>query len=413
METFSFSPLWVIPFVLILLCIAILPLAAPHFWENNKNKALISLGISSPVLVLLLFEKPHLLMHSLNEYVSFIILLGSLFVIAGGILLTGDLEAKPITNTLFLALGSVLASIIGTTGASMLLIRPLLKTNSERHHTHHLPIFFIFLVSNVGGLLTPIGDPPLFLGFLRGVPFFWTLKMLPEWAVATVTLLTIFFIWDTLAYKKETKKDIKRDKTHIVPLKLEGKLNFLWLAGVLGCVFLDSPLREAGMLFFALLSHFRTKIHIRTKNHFSFGPIIEVAVLFIGIFIAMVPALELLRINGASLGINSPHQFFWASGILSSFLDNAPTYLTFFTLGQSLAQSTDVLVAGVPETILKAISMGSVTMGAMTYIGNGPNFMVKAIADSTGLKTPSFFGYMLYSITILLPLLVLACYAFI
>lgn len=402
---------WVTPFVLVLLSIAILPLVAHDFWDKNRNKGIICVGIALPTLFYLIFTDYHALFHTAHEYFSFISLLTALFVVSGGIHLQGDLRATPRINTTFLAIGAVLASIIGTTGASMVLIRPLLQTNQERHHTYHIPIFFIFIVSNIGGLLTPIGDPPLFLGYLRGVPFFWTLKLFPIWLLMNGALLTLFYAVDSIAYRRETKKDIREDMTHIEPLKLLGGFNFLFLAGVVLSVFLPSPIREVIMLSLAAASFFITPKMIHNKNRFNFHPIIEVAVIFAGIFIAMVPALSLLKLRGAEFGIGEPYQFFWLTGILSSFLDNAPTYLTFFSLAQGL-HLPNASVVGITEPILLAISAGAVLMGANTYIGNGPNFMVKAISDKAGIKTPSFFGFMFYSVIILFPLFLLVSLVF-
>jgi Na+/H+ antiporter NhaD/arsenite permease-like protein len=391
-----------IPFILLLLCIAILPLATPHFWEKNKNKAFVSLFLSIPIAILLGLHAPQEILHTVKEYFSFICLLGSLFVVSGGISVTGDLRATPKVNTLFLAMGAVLANLIGTTGASMVLIRAFLKTNSERHHSKHLPVFFIFVVANCGGLLTPLGDPPLFLGYLRGVPFFWTLKLFPVWLFMIGSLLTIFYVWDSLAYKKELKKDLKEDRTHIEPLRLNGLINLVFLCGIIGAAFLPTPWRECVMIGLALLSLGTSPQRARQENHFTWRPILEVAILFAGIFITMVPALTLLKQHGPAFGINQPWHFFWLTGSLSSFLDNAPTYLTFLSLAQGLNLSPEVV--GVSSSILKAISVGAVFMGANTYIGNGPNFMVKAIADQARMKTPSFFGYMLYAVCILVPL---------
>ncbi|EKD42462.1 MAG: hypothetical protein ACD_73C00144G0003 [uncultured bacterium] len=407
----DFQPYWAIPFGLILLSIALFPLLAAHFWEKNKNKLLVMALLAGPVLFLLIFNSPHLLEHSILEYISFVILLASLFIISGGIHLSGDLKATPSINTLFLGVGALLASLIGTTGASMLLIRPLLQTNSERHHTKHLPLFFIFIVSNLGGLLTPIGDPPLFLGFLRGVPFFWTLKLFPIWAISISYLLLLFFIVDKIAYQKETVRDVVMDNLQVAPLKITGSINFLLLIGVIGSVFLPTPYRELVMVLLALLSYRLTPKDVHERNSFNFGPIIEVAILFAGIFIAMVPALQILKIHGPEFGIIKPAHFYWLSGALSSFLDNAPTYLTFFSMAGSLPFD-GTRIAGVPEIILEAISCGAVMMGANSYIGNGPNFMVKAIADSTGLTCPSFFGYIFYAAIILFPLYGLITFLF-
>ncbi len=337
-------------------------------------------------------------------------LIGSLFVISGGISIQADLEAKPLTNTLFLALGAVFANFIGTTGASMLLIRPFLKTNRERKNTWHLPLFFIFMVSNIGGCLTPLGDPPLFLGYLNGVPFSWTFSLFPEWLFAISLLLLIFFVWDHRAYSREKPEDLKKDRQFVEPLKIRGVINFFLLGGVVGSIFLPTPLREIIMMALAFLSYFTTKNEIHKQNEFSFSPILEVAILFLGIFITMTPTLEILKTEGSRLHLTEPWQFFWVAGTLSSFLDNAPTYLTFFNLAKGLHEGGGI--AGVPELLLKAISLGSVFMGANSYIGNGPNFMVKAIADEQGFKTLSFGAYFLMAMVILFPIYFLITWVF-
>lgn len=409
--TQSMSVYWIIPFALMLLSVALFPLLAPRVWEKNSQKALITLLISLPTTLYLTQGHPLTLLHSLHEYISFISLLTTLFIISGGIHLAGDIEATPRTNTLFLIVGAVLANVVGTTGASMLLIRPLLKTNSERKHTRHIPIFFIFIVSNIGGLLTPVADPPLFLGYLRGVPFFWTLHLLPIWLVCVGILLTVFYFWDRRAHRQETKMALQKDQAQITPLKIQGLFNLPLLLGVVGCVFLPSPYREIAMGILALVSFKWTPAAIHQKNRFSFTPILEVAILFIGIFITMIPALNYLFSHGSSMGISQPSQFFWSTGFLSSFLDNAPTYLAFISMAQGL-QMPDASIIGITPSILIAISAGAVLMGANTYIGNGPNFMVKALAEEAGIKMPSFLGYMLYSGGILLPLFALINWIF-
>jgi Na+/H+ antiporter NhaD/arsenite permease-like protein len=398
-----------VPFAILLLAIAVLPLALPRFWESNRNKGIIAAVISLPVLIYLLASLPHELGSTMWDYVSFIVLLGSLFVVSGGILTTGDLHATPKVNTFFLLVGAVLANFIGTTGASMLMIRPLLSTIKERKHTGHIPVFFIFVVSNIGGCLTPLGDPPLFLGFLNGVPFFWTFRLLPEWLVAVALVLGVFYMFDSRAYRREKPSDIARDEAMVKPLRLHGLINLLFLAGIIIAVAsqLISPYREVVMLAMAALSVLFTQKKTREKNHFTYGPIIEVAVLFAGIFVTMVPLLTLLNLKGAELGITRPWQFFWLTGGLSSFLDNTPTYLTFFSLAESVTRSIPGAsvhaVSGVQVDLLRAISCGAVFMGANTYIGNGPNFMVKTIAESHGVKVPHFFAYTAYSLAILMP----------
>jgi Na+/H+ antiporter NhaD/arsenite permease-like protein len=408
----SVSFLLIVPFGLILLAIALLPLVVPHWWEYNSNKALVALILGLPVAGYLLLQGEtgwHRVQHTLLEYVEFMVLLGSLYTISGGIALRGDLQATPVVNGCFLGLGALLASIMGTTGASMLLIRPLLQTNAERRYVAHTVVFFIFLVSNIGGCLTPLGDPPLFLGYLRGVPFTWTLSLWPVWLAMVVMLLVVYGVWDTIIHTRESPQVLRLDRTHIEPLRLQGSVNFLFLGLVITAVALvPSPWRMLLMLAATGGSLRLGETAARHANQFTYAPIIEVAVLFLGIFLTMGPALEFLDQHGASLGVNTPARFFWATGIFSSFLDNAPTYVTFFEAARaqtSLAPG-GTLVAGVPDVWLKAISLGAVFMGANSYIGNGPNFMVKAVAEEAGIKMPSFFGYMVYSGLILIPLFV-------
>ncbi len=403
------------PFALLLAAIAILPLAAEHWWHPNRNKLVVAAAVGLPVAIFLL-TRPHgaaHLWHAVEEYLSFIVLLGALYVIAGGIVVTGDIAARPATNTAFLAVGAVLASVIGTTGASMVLIRPVLRTNRERKNTKHIPIFFIFVVSNCGGLLTPLGDPPLFLGFLKGVDFFWTLRLWPQWLFVNGLLLLAFLVWDIVAYRAEKPGDITRDEREVFPLRVRGlKLNGPLLLGVIAAVLLKKvvpvfPVCELAMVALAAVSLWKTPRTNRELNKFAWTPILEVAVLFAGIFVAMVPALALLRTHGAALGVTQPWQFFWITGLLSAFLDNAPTYITMGELAVvvgGLEQFKDLMTA--TPRILSAISCGAVFLGAMTYIGNGPNFMVKALAEENGYKMPSFFGYLGYAAVILLPVFV-------
>jgi len=388
-----------------LLAIAVFPLWIPRWWHANGNKLAVSLLLGLPILAFYAARRPAALLWTAEEYVSFIALLAALFVISGGVVLRGDLEATPLTNVAFLALGSVLASFVGTTGASMLLIRPLLQTNRERRHVRHTIVFFIFLVSNIGGMLTPLGDPPLLLGYLRGVPFTWTFRLWAHWALQVAALLALYFIWDTRQYTREPLAALRRDRARVEPLRLRGAANIVGLGlVVLVVAWLRAPWREAALVALGALSLWWTPHAIRRANGFTTYPIVEVAVLFAGIFLTMMPALEILRARGGELGVREPWQFFWASGILSSFLDNAPTYLTFLALAQGLGLAREV--ADVPHAILTAISVGAVAMGANSYIGNAPNFMVKSIAEEQGVKMPSFFGYMVYSGAILLPLFV-------
>ena len=441
--------LWVGPFVALLLCIAILPLIhkTEHWWHQNKNKLIVAVALGLVTLLYYQFRgygfhhtEPgfksvlKVLDHAvLAEFIPFISLLFSLYVISGGICVKGDIPAHPMTNVTFLAIGGVIASLVGTTGASMLLIRPLLATNSERKHVVHTVIFFIFIVSNVGGCLLPIGDPPLFLGFLKGVPFLWTLNLWKEWALCLGILLTIYYFWDLAAYQKEEKRDIVLDETRVQKITITGKINFLFLAGVvLATALLDSSkpvpgsdytpfqfLREIVQNAFVLLSLALTPRGVRKDNNFSYTAILEVACLFIGIFVCMQVPIEILNAKGASLGIDTPTKFFWATGILSSFLDNAPTYVVFFETANALTLvqepgTTIQLITGQIIRIdhLVAISIGAVFMGANTYIGNGPNFMVKSIAEHAGVKMPSFFGYMVYSLFVLVPIFIAITFIF-
>ena len=431
-------PMWqlgTVPFVLMLLAIAVLPLLGPthHWWHVNRHKLLIALILSMLTLAYYTIfvgfgEAAYAVKHAMpGEYVPFIMLLFSLYVISGGINVSGDLKATPLTNTTFILIGTAIASFIGTTGASMLLIRPLLQTNAERKHRVHTVVFFIFLVSNIGGTLLPIGDPPLFLGYLKGVPFLWTFTLFFEWLAMSIVLLVIYFIWDTIVYRKEDVKDLEQDERIRKPLRVTGLVNFLLLAGVVFCVALLDPskpipgmeihpflfMRELIMLGLAGLSLVITPRGVREANRFDYFAIIEVAVIFVGIFITMQVPLQVLKLNGAELGLSETWQYFWATGILSSFLDNAPTYLVFFETASSLPAEPGVemvaLTGGgeISANLLIAISLGAVFMGANTYIGNGPNFMVKAIAEQEGVRMPSFFGYMFYSGLILIPLFVI------
>jgi Na+/H+ antiporter NhaD/arsenite permease-like protein len=405
------SVVWVAPFALLLLSIAVLPLFAAQFWESNLRKLGLCAVLGIPVVGLYLVHHPEALVHTVSDYVSFVILLASLYVISGGVFLDGDLHATPGTNAAFLAGGALFASLIGTTGASMLLVRPLLHTNSERKHVTHTVVFFIFLVSNIGGCLTPLGDPPLFLGYLAGVPFGWTLRLAVPWLFTVGILLAIYYVWDRKAYARETVEDRREDRLALRPLRVAGKENLVLLMGiVLAAAFLQAPWRELAMVALAVASMVRAQKELREANHFSFQPILEVAAVFAGIFVTMLPALDLLRARGGELGIREPWQFFWAAGGLSSILDNAPTYLTFLALAQGLKLTPEVV--GTTNEVLVAISLGAVFMGANTYIGNGPNFMVRSIAEARGVRMPGFFGYMLYSVAVLIPVFVAVTFAF-
>lgn len=413
-----------LPFILMLLSIAIFPLFWNHFWEKNRNKLIVAIILSIPIVVYLpsagLGEKLYEIL--LFDYLPFIILLGSLFTITGGIYLSGDIEATPFINTLFLGVGAVLASLMGTTGAAMLLIRPLIQTNKERTFKVHTILFFIGIVANCGGLLTPLGDPPLFMMYLRGAPFTWFFKLTPEWFATNLLLLLIYFMVDSYYHKKEPEEALALDKRVKRPIKLEGKLNFIWLIGVvLSVAFLNAHyfllfklnhyytfIREAAILGMAILSLLFTTRLLRVSNNFTWEPMKEVAYLFLGIFITMVPCLLYLETNAKTMGIVSVKQFYYLTGLLSSFLDNTPTAVTFHSLALGLNTPSLNTVAGIPEELLKAISVGAVFFGSMTYIGNGPNFMVKAVAEENNIKMPGFFGYIYkFSLIVLLPIFIL------
>ncbi|MCU0725727.1 MAG: sodium:proton antiporter [Planctomycetes bacterium] len=446
----------VAPFVLMLLSIAVIPLVRPHWWEHNRHKAIVSFALGATMLVYLLVAAPdgahHRLIVTLLDYVAFIALLGSLFIISGGIYLRGSLAGTPTVNLLFLVLGSVLASFMGTTGAAMLLIRPIIRANAWRKRQAHIVVFFIFLVANIGGCLTPLGDPPLYLGFLKGVPFTWTMTLWPQWLFCILAVLLAFVFVDVACYRSEIRAGRRPPAAAGEPLRIEGSINFLWLLLIIGVIFgsgmlphlpavahleHSAPLvaefllkfgQAAAMLAVAFLSLRTTARSVREANSFNYHPIVEVAVLFIGIFITMIPALWILDGLGQSgkLGLSHPWQFFWLTGGLSSFLDNAPTYLTFSAAASGLHHTAPERLAELiastgnfPAEILspgseflRAVSCGAVFMGANTYIGNGPNFMIKSIAEQQGVRMPSFFGYMLYTAAILIPIFLLVTIVF-
>jgi len=415
-------PFWsLIPFVALLLCIALLPIAIPRWWELNRNKLLVSTVASIPILLLVIPHEPNLLAHSLKDYVSFVILLGSLFVISGGVFISGSFAGTPFGNTLFLGLGAVLSNFIGTTGASMLLIRPYIRANHRRQKKSHLMVFFIFVVSNIGGLLTPLGDPPLFLGFLRGVPFHWTLSLIPHWVLAVGSLLLVFNFYDQYVFNREdveTPGALTEDVQPRRRIHIQGKRNFVYLLGVMigivasGAFAWPRGIQETIILSMALLSWFTTSRMIHESNHFHFHPIAEIAALFMGIFVTMIPALELLNHWSTALNIREPWMYFWLTGMV-----NAPTYLAFVAMASGIAGGTmdnlrGLVQSDLGESLLRAVSCGAVFMGANTYIGNGPNFMVKSIAERSGIRMPSFGGYMLYSGLILTPLYVVMTLVF-
>jgi Na+/H+ antiporter NhaD/arsenite permease-like protein len=419
-------PLWLIaPFALLLLLIATMPLTparVKHVWEHYYPHIAVALGAA--VAGYYLVRVPGgggIFAHTMHEYFSFIVLIGSLFVVAGGIHIKVKGEATPLINVVFLTVGAVVANFIGTTGASMVLIRPWIRMNKIRISGFHV-VFFIFIVSNIGGALTPIGDPPLFLGYLRGVPFFWLIEhVVGEWLFTLLAILSVFYVFDWLSFQKMPQRLQRAAAREPETWRFDGMVNVLFLVAIIGAVFLPARffLREAVMLGAAVASYFVTPKTVHAENAFTFAPIKEVAFLFIGIFATMMPALGYLERHGVEFGFTRPLQYYFASGGLSAVLDNAPTYVNFLQLAQTTALAenpaafagadgaavTRVLLAEKPAFVI-AVSLGAVFFGAMTYIGNGPNFMVKSIAQDAGVHCPSFFGYVFrYSLPILLPFL--------
>jgi Na+/H+ antiporter NhaD/arsenite permease-like protein len=428
---------WGVPFAGLLLSIALLPLLAPRFWHHHFGKVAAAWSLAFLIPFAIQFGTgtavTGLVHAAVGEYIPFIVLLTALFTIAGGIFIRGNLHGSPGLNLGILAIGAVLASFMGTTGASMLLIRPLIRANDNRRHVAHVVVFFIFIVSNAGGSLTPLGDPPLFLGFLQGVEFFWTVKhILPETLFLVGALLVLFYAIDSYWYRKEDV--VQPDPTPDTPtFGFEGCMNFLLLAGVVALVLVSGfwksgvafsaagadvtwagLLRDLGLVALTFVSLRVTPADVHAQNQFSWGPMAEVAKLFAGIFLTIIPVIAMLRagvqgpfgpIVSAVTGPDGqpiPAMYFWASGVLSSFLDNAPTYLVFFNTAGGDAK---VLMTSLATT-LAAVSAGSVFMGANTYIGNAPNLMVKAIAEERGVRMPSFFGYMAWSGAVLIPLFI-------
>lgn len=433
-----------IPFAGLLLSIAVMPLIKGEWWESHQP-LVVGFWILLMLVPFAFVYGPHkaaetVLECTVNDYLTFIVLLFGLFCVSGNITMEGDFAGSPRINVGLLALGTLLASCIGTTGASMLMVRPVIKMNSWRKRKSHIMVFFIFMVSNMGGCLTPIGDPPLLMGFMRGVPFFWSMHLFPVLIFNMAILLFVFYHLDKWAYRKDIargrKPDISKPGTEF---SIDGLHNIVFLVMIVAAVILSgvlpgmSAFQDAAgnvrgihifgevtltfpamieivlILLAAWLSFKTTKSEIRRRNHFTWGAIKEVAVLFIGIFITMQPALMLLKVVGPELGVTEPFQMFWATGTLSSFLDNTPTYLVFLTTAGTLGftQGIATSLGTVPQKVLSAVSCGAVFMGANTYIGNAPNFMVKSISDENGVNMPSFFGYMLWSLVFLVPVFVI------
>ncbi len=406
-------PSWffVMPFVLLLLSVIALPGLIPHYWHSNRFKLALS-------LLLIAMAAPGVALastfHALMEYIAFMAMVGSLFVVAGHIHIEGHWRGRPMSNALLLGLGAAMTNVLGTTGASMLLIRLLLSTNEWRKHRWHLPVFFIFMVSNTGGLLTPLGDPPLFLGYLAGVPFFWTLKLWPAWLMVNGTLLALFWVVDWVQVRREEPQDSFGSHA----LTMQGGHNLLFLAGIVGAVLLKgwmgdtivALLLASGLMgLMAVLAYASTSASIRFENGFTWEPVHEVGALFLGLFLTMTPAMELLGHHANTLPITQPWHYFWVTGLLSSFLDNAPTYAVIAVIARTQttpdASSLEALSADPHGALLlAAICCGAVFMGANTYIGNGPNFMVRTIAESRGYSMPGFLSYFGLAVMVLGPI---------
>lgn len=428
----TLSPWLITPFVLLLAAIALGPLFAPAWWGRHYPKVSFGLGALTIAWFVLRLDRTAEVLHVAHEYVSFIALIGSLYVVSGGIHIDIRGEANPRENVIFLLFGAVIANVLGTTGASMLLIRPWIRSNRYRITAHHV-VFFIFIVSNVGGCLTPIGDPPLFLGYLKGVPFWWVTKACwPMWLTGVGLLLAIFYVLDRRNYLRAPKQVREKLAEPGDQWKFQGLSNLLFLGVILGAVFIERPLflREVLMLAAAAGSYFTTRRSIHESNDFNFHPIQEVAILFAGIFSTMMPALDWLQANAGAFGRPTAGLFYWSSGVLSSVLDNAPTYLSFLSalIGASageaaVAAARAAYAVGLPlehaqvavilhdpalAAQLTAISVGAVFFGANTYIGNGPNFMVKAIADQQRVHMPTFIGYVVkFTLPFMLPVLLI------
>lgn len=407
-EILPVSIFWSIPFVALLLSISFIPLINKKWWD--RNYPIVSLLLGLIVAFYYLNFNPQRFLHSMLEYFSFISLIGSLFVVSGGVLIKSSRRGTPIVNAIILFVGAVIANIFGTTGASMLLIRPYIRLNRYRFRPYHL-VFFIFVVSNIGGCLTPIGDPPLFLGYLKGIPFFWFLKNLfPLWIFEVGIVISIFLLIDFLNYRKLRKEEHPKLEPHF---EIKGLRNMFFILFILFAVFIKTPFREIIMILSAIASLLFTEKEIHRENEFNFHPITEVAILFLGIFSTMTPALDWLELNAKIIGITSPLIFFWSTGIFSSFLDNAPTFLTFLStaIGVTGLNVKELLIH--KPLFIKAISSSAVFFGANTYIGNGPNFMVKSIAEHSHLKAPHFLEYIyLYSLPILIPTFILVSIIF-
>jgi Na+/H+ antiporter NhaD/arsenite permease-like protein len=381
-----------------------LPVVAPRAWHRAAVQLFVASLCAIPVIGLLLASaRRSELAEAITSYLSFIATLGALYVTSGGIHVSGDIEARPSTNVAMVLLGSVLASLVGTTGASLLMIRPLLQTNRQRENRAHLVPFFVLAVANSGGLLTPLGDPPLLAGYFGGVPFFWTLRLFPVWLLYVGWTALALYVTDRRAYARESATARARDATEIEPLALKGRRNVVLLLAVVPAALLPFGLREGAMVAIAVASFALTPGALHRANSFSLAPMTELAIVFAGIFATLVPVEAALAARAPSLPITRSWQLFWASGLVSSILDNVPTYKAFTSLARGLSTTGDHLVSGMAPAKLAAVSIGSVVMGATTYVGNGPNLIVRAIAEREGFRTPNFFRYTAFAFATLLP----------
>ena len=408
-------PAWsMVPFPALVLGIAVLPIVAPRAWERRAFQVFVVGLCGVPVIAFFLTTaRLHDLAEATTSYLSFVATLGALYVTSGGFHLSGDLEAKPSTNVALLLIGSVLASLVGTTGASMLMIRPVLRTNRQRENRAHLVPFFILAVANAGGLLTPLGDPPLLVGYIGGVPFFWTLRLFPAWLLYVGSAAFALYVADSRAYAREPAAALARDEAEVAPIAIQGRRNVALMLAIVPAAMLPLGLREAAMVVIAVASLVVTPRAVHAANGFTFAPIIDVALIFAGLFASLGPIEAALVSSAPSLPVQKSWQLFWASGLLSSVLDNAPTYTAFAALAKGLSVSGANLVAGVTPMKLAAVSIGSVVMGATTYIGNGPNLMIKAIAERERFPTPSFFRYAIFAFAMMLPAHLIATLVFV
>jgi Na+/H+ antiporter NhaD/arsenite permease-like protein len=407
-------PAWtMVPFPALVLAIAVLPIALPRAWERRSFQCIV-VGLCTIPIVwqLLSLGRSQDLAEAVHAYLSFVTTLGALYVTSGGVQLAGDVEATPATNVALVVAGSVLASLVGTTGASMLMIRPLLWTNRQREHRAHMVPLFIIAVANAGGLLTPLGDPPLLVGYISGVPFFWTLRLFPAWLLYVGSAAAVLYWVDTRAYARESKEALAQDGRETVPLTIRGKRNVAFMLAVVPAALLPTGSRELAMVSIAIASLVATPRSLRRQNSFSFAPIIDVALIFAGLFVCLGPIEGALAAAAPRLPLRQGWQLFWASGLLSSVLDNAPTYTAFAALAKGVSTPGAELIAGVSAFKLAAVSIGSVVMGATTYIGNGPNLMVKAIAEREKFPTPGFFRYALFAFAVMLPAHIVTTVAF-